>query len=74
MILSLLPVSKSTLPFGCLMTKKPTGTWIVGSFGALFTKAPLPMVRAPELKAYSLVSCACATEKQAADGDCGDTC
>ena len=51
MILSLLPVSKSTLPFGCLMTKKPTGTWIGGSFDAPFTKAPLPMVRAPELKA-----------------------
>src|SRR6187401_3454191 len=41
---------------------------MVGSIAAKFTRAPLPMVSAPELKAYNLMSCdcgcACATEKQ----------
>src|SRR5215472_3898770 len=51
MILSLLPVSNRKLPFGCITTKKPTGTctWVLG---APDWSALLAIVSGPELNAY----------------------
>src|SRR6185503_16728932 len=54
MILSLLPVSKSKLPFGCLTTKKPTGT-VIGLLDAPDWRALLAIVRPPELNAYIFI-------------------
>ena len=51
MILSLLPVSKRKLPFGCITTKKPTGT-CTGALVAPDWSALLAIVTAPELNAY----------------------
>ena len=62
MILSLLPVSNRKLPFGCITTKKPTGTctWVLG---APDWSALLAMVSGPELNAYIFIP---------AGGDCAD--
>ncbi len=50
MILSLFPVSKRKLPFGCTTTKNPTGT-VICVLGAPDCSALFAMVSPPELNA-----------------------
>src|SRR6266436_6064691 len=53
MTLSLFPVSNSTLPFGCLIRKKATGTVIFSV--APLCRADLSMVSHPEENTYSRI-------------------
>src|SRR6516162_5327295 len=64
MILSLFPVSNSTLPLGCLIRKNATGTVIFP--GAPVCSADLSRVSEPEENTYSRIPSGEAAEANAA--------